>query len=43
MQLLQDHNWTGNVRELHNIVERLIILSDKEITEKDVLDNVRKF
>lgn len=28
--------WTGNIRELHNVVERLIILSDKTITEKEV-------
>lgn len=28
--------WTGNIRELRNLVERLIILSDKSITEKDV-------
>jgi len=28
--------WTGNIRELRNMVERLIILSDKSITEKDV-------
>lgn len=28
--------WTGNVRELHNMIERLIILSDKVITENDV-------
>lgn len=33
---LQKINWTGNIRELHNMVERLIILSDKVITEKDV-------
>ncbi len=29
--------WTGNIRELRNMVERLIILSDKVITEKDVI------
>lgn len=29
--------WTGNVRELHNMIERLIILSDKSITENDVV------
>lgn len=29
--------WTGNVRELHNMIERLIILSDKTITENDVI------
>ncbi len=28
--------WTGNVRELRNVVERLIILCDKEITGEDV-------
>ena len=28
--------WTGNVRELRNVVERLIILSGKEVTDKDV-------
>jgi len=29
-------NWTGNIRELRNIVERLVILSDKTIEEKDI-------
>ncbi len=33
---LQSYNWTGNIRELRNVVERLIILSDNDITEKDV-------
>jgi two-component system nitrogen regulation response regulator NtrX len=33
---LQRLPWTGNVRELHNMIERLIILSDKVITEHDV-------
>lgn len=32
---LQQHNWTGNIRELRNVVERLIILSDKTITVRD--------
>lgn len=39
MKALQANHWTGNIRELHNMVERLIILSDKEITEQDVLLN----
>lgn len=39
--LLQQHNWTGNIRELRNIVERLVILSDKQITMADVKANVR--
>jgi DNA-binding NtrC family response regulator len=33
---LQQHNWTGNIRELRNVVERLIILSGKTITNDDV-------
>jgi two-component system nitrogen regulation response regulator NtrX len=33
---LQNHNWTGNIRELRNVVERLIILSGKTITRDDV-------
>ncbi|OSZ82465.1 response regulator [Chitinophagaceae bacterium IBVUCB1] len=33
---LQQYNWTGNIRELRNVVERLIILSDKKITKKDI-------
>jgi DNA-binding NtrC family response regulator len=36
IQALQDVNWTGNIRELRNIIERLIILSDDQITEDDV-------
>ncbi|MEO6290567.1 MAG: sigma-54 dependent transcriptional regulator [Ginsengibacter sp.] len=36
LELLQKHNWTGNVRELRNVVERLIILSGKMITADDV-------
>ena len=37
IDVLQKINWTGNIRELRNIIERLIILCDKEIQEKDVL------
>jgi DNA-binding NtrC family response regulator len=33
---LQDVNWSGNIRELRNVVERLVILCDKEITGDDV-------
>jgi len=36
IEALKQHNWTGNIRELRNVVERLIILSDKTITKKDV-------
>lgn len=40
MKALQNHNWTGNIRELRNVVERLIILSGKTITAEDVDDFV---
>jgi two-component system nitrogen regulation response regulator NtrX len=33
---LKKINWTGNIRELRNVIERLIILSDKEINGNDV-------
>lgn len=36
LELLQKYKWTGNVRELRNVVERLIILSGKTITAEDV-------
>ncbi len=36
VKALQEYNWTGNIRELRNVVERLIILSGKAITKKDV-------
>ncbi len=35
---LQKINWTGNIRELRNVVERLIILGKEQITKKDVVD-----
>ena len=34
--LLKNHSWPGNIRELRNMLERLIILSDNRITVKDV-------
>ena len=40
MEALQKHNWTGNIRELRNVVERLIILSAKTITIDDVKNYV---
>ncbi len=40
MTALQNVNWTGNIRELRNVVERLIILSGEEITDKDVFSYV---
>src|SRR5215204_582227 len=40
VEALQNHNWTGNIRELRNVVERLIILSGKFITKEDVKNYV---
>lgn len=37
---LQEYNWTGNIRELRNVVERLIILSPKSISREDVASYV---
>jgi len=37
MQELQNINWTGNIRELRNVTERLVILSDQKITDEEVL------
>ncbi len=36
IQLLKTFDWTGNIRELRNVVERLIILGEKQISENDV-------
>ncbi|MWB96416.1 response regulator [Flavobacterium sp. GA093] len=36
IKLLQEYDWTGNIRELRNVVERLIILGGSEISENDV-------
>ena len=36
IKLLQEYDWTGNIRELRNVVERLIILGSQEVSEKDV-------
>lgn len=36
IDLLQKYDWTGNIRELRNVVERLIILGEQEVSENDV-------
>jgi two-component system nitrogen regulation response regulator NtrX len=36
LKQLREYNWTGNIRELRNVVERLVILSGKGITKEDV-------
>lgn len=40
IRALQEYNWTGNIRELRNVIERLIILSAKTITREDVASYV---
>ena len=40
LDALKQNNWTGNIRELRNVVERLIILSGKTITANDVYSYV---
>lgn len=37
LQELKKLNWTGNIRELRNVIERLVILGDQRITEQDVV------
>jgi two-component system, NtrC family, nitrogen regulation response regulator NtrX len=36
LKLLQEYEWTGNIRELRNVIERLVILGGSKITEEDV-------
>lgn len=36
IKLLQEYDWTGNIRELRNVIERLIILGGSEVSEQDV-------
>jgi DNA-binding NtrC family response regulator len=38
---LQEYNWTGNIRELRNVVERLVILSGKSISKEDIKNYVQ--
>ncbi|MDE3249153.1 MAG: sigma-54-dependent Fis family transcriptional regulator [Bacteroidota bacterium] len=37
---LKAYNWSGNIRELRNVVERLVILGGKTITREDIITNV---
>ena len=36
LKKLQDYPWTGNIRELRNVIERLMILGDNPITKKNI-------
>jgi DNA-binding NtrC family response regulator len=42
LALLQKYNWTGNIRELRNVVERLLILGEEEVSANDVILFARK-
>ena len=42
IEALQEFSWTGNIRELRNVVERLIILGANPVTAEDVASFVRK-
>lgn len=41
IKALQEYNWTGNIRELRNVVERLVILSGKTISREDIKNYVQ--
>lgn len=41
IKALQDYSWSGNIRELRNVVERLVILSGKTITKEDIKNYVQ--
>ena len=36
LKKLQDYPWTGNIRELRNVIERLMILGDNPITKQNI-------
>ncbi|WP_018675351.1 sigma-54-dependent transcriptional regulator [Riemerella columbina] len=42
IKALQNYDWTGNIRELRNVVERLIILGENPVSQKDINDFVKK-
>ena len=36
VKMLQEYDWTGNIRELRNVIERLIILGEDKVSEQDI-------
>jgi DNA-binding NtrC family response regulator len=42
LDILKEYNWTGNIRELRNVVERLVILGSQEINSEDVKSYAQK-
>ncbi len=44
MQLLENHDWPGNVRQLENVIERVVVLGQQEsLSETDFLDAIQPF
>ncbi|MBO7544546.1 MAG: sigma-54-dependent Fis family transcriptional regulator [Bacteroidales bacterium] len=43
IELLKKKEWPGNIRELRNVVHRLIILGGDPVSEKDIIENVESF
>lgn len=42
IETLKEYNWTGNIRELRNVVERMLILGDNPVTKENVENFVKK-
>ncbi len=43
MRLFEEYEWPGNVREMENVIERIVVLKEKgTVTEKDLPDNIKK-
>ena len=40
IKMLQEKSWTGNIRELRNVVERLLILGSNPVSPQDIRDYV---
>lgn len=40
LEMLANHSWSGNIREFHNVIERLIILGGRIITDEDIANFV---
>ena len=44
IQILQSHHWPGNIRQLKNLIEKLVVLSDsEEITANEIRENLEDF